>query len=161
MSFASINYFFLKNNKKVWLGKNWAFGGRESAFLGEMIYSSEGLTVGVLPMSWGPGPGHGHQLAASAQGDQGQSVHPRSKCLDSRPHPLGLCWGTGGQMEKYLPVERKAQANTRTLVVFKDTSCSLLKSHGPLSMDKRFLGGLQMFALVGLCYKWTWFCLVG
>lgn len=26
---------------------------------------------------------------------------------------------------------------------------------------KCFLGRLQMFALVGLCYKWTWFCLVG
>lgn len=26
---------------------------------------------------------------------------------------------------------------------------------------KCFLGRLQMFALVGLCYKWAWFCLVG
>lgn len=58
-------------------------------------------------------------------------------------------------MEKYLPAGRMGQANMKMLVVFKDTSYSLLKFHRPLAMDKRFLGPLQMFALVGLCYKWT------
>lgn len=114
-------------------------------------------------MPWGPDPGHGHQLAASAQSEQGQSIHPWSTCLDSYPHFLGLCWEKGRQMEKYLPVERrKAQAGLRrTQGVFKDTSYSLLKFHRPLAMDRRFREGWQMFALVGLCYKWTWFCLVG
>lgn len=106
-------------------------------------------------MLWEPDPGHGHQLTASAQGGQGQSVHPWSKHLDSHPHLLGLFWGKAGQMEKYLPAGRKGQANMKIPVVFKDTSSGLLKFHRPLTADKRFLRALQMFALVGLCYKWT------
>ena len=64
-------------------------------------------------------------------------------------------------MEKYLPAEGRAQTNTRPLAVFKDTSCSLVKCRRLRAVDGRFLGRSRMFALVGLCYKWTWFCLVG
>lgn len=65
-------------------------------------------------------------------------------------------------MEKYLPVERKARANARTRAVSEDTRLRAFQAPWASSLAERsWGGGLQMFALVGLCYKWTWFYLVG
>lgn len=101
-------------------------------------------------MPWGPG----RVTATSLQPLTKVTKDRASKCLDSHPHRCGLCWEKAGRMEKYLPAERTAQANTRRLVVFKDTSCSLLKFHGPLSRDNRFLGACK-------CLPWWDFVING
>lgn len=63
-------------------------------------------------------------------------------------------------MEKYLPAERTAQADTGRLVVSRTRAAAFKIPRASLHGSAPS-GGRQMFALVGLCYKWTWFCLVG
>ena len=64
-------------------------------------------------------------------------------------------------MEKY-PQWGESPRQTEDAGGFQRHELQPLKiPQASLPWIKCFLGRLQMFALVGLCYKWTWFCLVG
>lgn len=69
------------------------------------------------------GSGHGHQLAASAEVTRNRMSTLGPSAWTAALPPWALL-GEGGQMEKYLPAEREAQANTRTLAVSKDRAAA-------------------------------------
>lgn len=80
---------------------------------------------GSLTHPWGPVPGHGHQSVAAAQ------EHPPlvQSALMAAHRPRALL-GNRRADGKVPPVGRVPD-KLKTLVVFKDTSCSLLKFPRP------------------------------
>lgn len=122
-------------------------------FLGEMICRVRDC-LGVFYRCHG---GHGHQLAASVQGDQGQSVQ-----VPGQPPPPP--WALPGESKtggKVPPSRENGPGRHEEAGGFQRHELQPFKIPRASLQGSSLSGGRQMFALVGLCYKWTWFCLVG